>query len=920
MVEQDEPTNIPLGVSPLALNTQFALTRARTRYGINKQIGPCWTGFDTATAQGAPFATGAPVTGLESFKFEGNGVAPDITVPIVFDQNGNLLVESPAGSGRLQAVASTNVTPGPNNYMIATQTLNRGYLAFCNLKSQSSTGSGQGSSAGASLGVLGLQNLTLDPNGMKPVGVQWSSNTAYRVGECVTGLINGNGNGAGKLFRCTTAGTSGANEPAWNPGDSATTNDGKVVWTENTPIFSTAVPSPDLIQSNGVIVPPPGAQVPLGTDTPTSGFQLSADVAASGGSSGGSFGTNLDVYFAATLVNPHGESDAVAGIVIQMGSVGTTGPLTCTVTQTIRSWLANLSSSVKPTGWNLYEVDQPSHTPAPPLSAYKKVAGGPFSLNVGTQVTISVSATGPAPPTTNTATLGSPGGIIPASVPASGLSRWMVVLYQNRNGYISGYGRVAPVQNNFEPIGEALAVNIPIGPSPETAARILALTEVGGTQAGPFAYISNQDIFDGLLILSTIINDNVSTTALIDFNDVFLDAQLSTTQNVTSFSDKIQAPPCRNIYYSKTLDRVFYLAYELPSGAWVSPEADPETIFGSTAELEVNETDGQTLWGIIDWGQVTWGLKEEGGWEINTSPANASQWTSVRIWEGSGPCGPKAFDGGAWFFSYVHRSGVYACFGSTPERITKEISKTWRRINWNAATTIWLTIDDDTHQIYIGVPLDNSTTPSHILVCNFEEDHNLGPPIHSTIYSRGKFISSAACRKWSLWEIPASSCVRAKRLLLNPPNGMDAELKISQLLFGSSADGSVNAYSRGVYGDNGRGINWIYETACPGDSLKDTRFGGAQAMMQGNGRISVSALADMSKSSAAGNVNRIHSEFPMAPAFLTPGIDTDYSCNQEGRNERWRLRFSHVGQPAGTWADIKWAALYLNPVFQAGPG
>jgi len=61
----------------------------------------------------------------------------------------------------------------------------------------------------------------------------WAGSTAYGVGDLRRQLATP-ANQNKRVFRCTTAGTSGASEPAWNLAAGATTTDGSCVWTEVT--------------------------------------------------------------------------------------------------------------------------------------------------------------------------------------------------------------------------------------------------------------------------------------------------------------------------------------------------------------------------------------------------------------------------------------------------------------------------------------------------------------------------------------------------------------------------------------------------------------------------------------------------------------------------------------------------------------
>ncbi len=144
-------------------------------------------------------------------------------------------MESPAGSGKLRPVTDPNglVALPAGTHMQVAPAYNRGYLAFSDMKVA------QGAPA-----VFDLPTGNLDPYTMRPFGDRWKPNTAYKVGEVVTPTAGTTGNG--HTYRCTTAGTSGANEPggggvaAWPTSAGGTVSEGTCVWTETTATMSSA--------------------------------------------------------------------------------------------------------------------------------------------------------------------------------------------------------------------------------------------------------------------------------------------------------------------------------------------------------------------------------------------------------------------------------------------------------------------------------------------------------------------------------------------------------------------------------------------------------------------------------------------------------------------------------------------------------
>ena len=128
LVEQDDPTALPIGLAAVAKNVTFHLTSVRTRDGIQMQ-------FQVPPDPANPGQT-PPISGLGSLKYQqpSPDKPPDKRIPMIFDMAGRVFVESPEGSGTLMPVNSSQVTPPANAHMQAASAYYRGYLAFSDLK------------------------------------------------------------------------------------------------------------------------------------------------------------------------------------------------------------------------------------------------------------------------------------------------------------------------------------------------------------------------------------------------------------------------------------------------------------------------------------------------------------------------------------------------------------------------------------------------------------------------------------------------------------------------------------------------------------------------------------------------------------------------------------------------------------------
>ncbi len=361
LVDYDDPTALPMGVAAVCRNCRFQLTSVATRYGLQTALqGP----------------NQVPITGLASLTYTPENPGETLfQVPMMFDTDGYLLIEQPAGSGRLVRVQGPLVSTPANAHAIVTEAYNRALVAYSDLKTPT-----------APLNVYGLSTQQLDPYGQKAIGAAWLASTAYVVGEYVQPTAAG---GNGHLYRCVAAGATHATEPTWPLAESATVTDSGVTWQELTPVLVNRLPAP-----NG----PQPVRVAAAAHLPP----------------------RRDVYLAMTFVNAQGESIASAPGILVNTHLHDAVNITAPALASLAGWIQGLAPQYQPLSINVYEANVVTGATAPSSSTYARV--GNFAL--GATVTVAGPASGVAPPAANTARV-TPGGVQPPDTPtlerASGL-------------------------------------------------------------------------------------------------------------------------------------------------------------------------------------------------------------------------------------------------------------------------------------------------------------------------------------------------------------------------------------------------------------------------------------------------------------------------------------------------------------------
>jgi hypothetical protein len=139
-----------------------------------------------------------------------------------------------------------------------------------------------------------------------------------------------------------------------------------------------------------------------------------------------------------------------------------------------------------------------------------------------------------------------------------------------------------------------------------------------------------------------------------------------------------------------------------------------------------------------------------------------STWTVEQVADDCGLISAFGLAEGEEFLTWASDSGVRIFAGEQPWKISQEMQPDWEQINPSATKTVWLVNDPVARQMYVGLPLGNSTSPSMIRMMSYKEldtarQISTSPPIH--ISFTGKMIASDLTRKWAPWNraIPSAA-------------------------------------------------------------------------------------------------------------------------------------------------------------------
>jgi hypothetical protein len=254
----------------------------------------------------------------------------------------------------------------------------------------------------------------------------------------------------------------------------------------------------------------------------------------------------------------------------------------------------------------------------------------------------------------------------------------------------------------------------------------------------------------------------------------------------------------------------------------------PEAYDGVAGIQEIAANNGQGIRAAFKLRNNLYFVKERSMYVTATDGVNEpSLWAVEEVSNKVGTPSAHGVGFGEEWVVIAGRSGLYYFDGSEPIKLSQEIQPTWDAINWQYGHRLWVQVDTQHKQIFIGAPMGAATQPNQVLMLDYTQ--GFADPLAAALYSPER------SRKWVPWMIAANSC-----------GWIERSSGVAQIFFGSNnLSGKVYGLTRGQFSDDGTAINSFYSTAflaATGPSGRNL-FGYLTGYVQGAGSLALSSLS-----------------------------------------------------------------------------
>jgi hypothetical protein len=278
------------------------------------------------------------------------------------------------------------------------------------------------------------------------------------------------------------------------------------------------------------------------------------------------------------------------------------------------------------------------------------------------------------------------------------------------------------------------------------------------------------------------------------------DTSLPEGVNVTGNLLFVGLPPCIDLAYLPSLDRMAYVSDQFPTTLIFSEEDFMGEVDGLNDILAIEASNGSVLVGARELlnGTIV-ACKRSGGYQVVPTADVPANWGVSRLWGIHGPTSGRNIatgrDGSTGLDYILFVDPEAGLFKWPPtlgmgelDWLSKELSgannqdasrmATWDRVNRAAGASIQVVVDDIAKEVKIAVPLDGATSPSHVLTMSYFNGWQ--DPLMLTL--SGEWVANRQSRRWNIDPIPTNCMAMVQRTLEEP---VDQRVNYHQLLLGT---------------------------------------------------------------------------------------------------------------------------------------
>lgn len=427
-------------------------------------------------------------------------------------------------------------------------------------------------------------------------------------------------------------------------------------------------------------------------------------------------------------------------------------------------------------------------------------------------------------------TLAAPGAVASAadSATAGNIAagvRYGVVMFKNRAGSLSAPS--LPFTWTAAGSKEAVVSSLPVGPA-SCVARVVAFTVAGGSSAGPYFYIETPQTVNGVNETATVVDDNVSTSITVNFDDDFLAAN----ENAADQFRAMLLPNVQGVLFSQTTQRLLWWGDpNQPATVYCSEPGDAGLYLGDTGFFQVAEGSGLKVTACFEFRNQLYVALETELYLVTPNDGDPATWSITHIAHSVGACSPRALAVGTDFVFMVCPPGAYLFDGGAPQRVSDELlgvshlkPGAWDQINWAQRALVWCAIDHDNKTVRVGCPTGTGSLCDTIYKVSYMDGWEPSQRF-SAFTARYHYFPG---RRWSKDTMAASQAVVVRRPTALDAFPADRRQGSEQVLVASSQpDGAIYRLDADSAEDGGAPIAWALTTGAfsVSDLLRRNRQG-----------------------------------------------------------------------------------------------